>query len=180
MDSNLNINNFNLTSNSFIEPLTNTTLNFSGSDNTSNLVSGNSSFSYISFINNGTLTINGSSIVCDILVVGVNSDAWLVRKKGKAFMPFDERSNIVYALKDVDYVIDFDDSDGSAKDCIKRVRKFYPNDKIIFANGGDRTSANIPEMDIGDKNITFLFGIGGDYKRNSSSWILKKWEEQNV
>ena len=116
----------------------------------------------------------------DILVVGVNPDAWLVRKKGKAFMPFDERSNIVYALKDVDYVIDFDDSDGSAKDCIKRVRKFYPNDKIIFANGGDRTSANIPEMDIGDKNITFLFGIGGDYKRNSSSWILKKWEEQNV
>lgn len=115
----------------------------------------------------------------DVLVVGVNSDAWLVRKKGKAFMPFDERSSIVYALKDVDYVIDFDDTDGSAKDCIRRVRKFYPHDMIIFANGGDRTSANIPEMDIGDKNMTFIFGVGGEYKKNSSSWILKKWEEQN-
>ena len=116
----------------------------------------------------------------DILVVGVNSDAWLIRKKGKAFLPFNERANIVYALKGVDSVIDFDDSDGSAKDCIKRVRKFYKNEKIIFANGGDRTSVNIPEMDVGDINVSFVFGVGGDYKKNSSSWILKKWEEQNV
>jgi len=115
----------------------------------------------------------------DILVVGVNSDAWLIRKKGKAFLPFDERAAIVDALRPVDYVIDFDDYDNSAKDAIRRVRSHFPDAQIIFANGGDRTKTNIPEMDMEDKDIMFVFGVGGDNKKNSSSWILKKWEEQS-
>jgi len=112
----------------------------------------------------------------DILVVGVNSDAWLTRKKGAPFMPYPERSAVVKSIVGVDFVINFDDSDGSAKRAIWMVRQSYPNDKIIFANGGDRTDENIPEMDIDDDNLEFHFGIGGFNKANSSSWILQEWK----
>ena len=112
----------------------------------------------------------------DILIVGVNSDAWLTRKKGSPFMPYTERASIVRNIVGVDFVIDFDDSDNSAKRAIWMVRQSYPNDKIIFANGGDRTDKNIPEMDIQDQNLEFVFGVGGFNKTNSSSWILEEWK----
>lgn len=113
----------------------------------------------------------------DILVVGLNSDAWLTRKKGKPFMPWIERCRIVKALKPVGYVTEFNDDDGSSKDAILQVRKMWPKAKIIFANGGDRTKENIPEMDVKDDNIEFVFGVGGENKMNSSSWILQDWKE---
>ena len=50
----------------------------------------------------------------DILIVGVNSDKWLTRKKGKPFMNWQERTEVVNALKWVDHVLSFDDSDDSA------------------------------------------------------------------
>ena len=112
----------------------------------------------------------------DILIVGINSDAWLTRKKGSPFMPYKERAEIVRNIVGVDFVIDFDDSDNSAKRAIWMVRQSYPNDKIIFANGGDRTDKNIPEMDIQDQNLEFVFGVGGFNKANSSSWILQEWK----
>lgn len=112
----------------------------------------------------------------DILVVGVNSDAWLTRKKGMPFMPYRERAEIVRNIVGVDFVIDFNDGDGSAKHAIWMVRQSYPQDKIIFANGGDRTHINIPEMDIDDNNVQFVFGVGGFDKANSSSWILQEWK----
>jgi cytidyltransferase-like protein len=112
----------------------------------------------------------------DILVVGVNSDAWLTRKKGAPFMPLLERTNIVRNLKMVDYVIDFNDNDGSARHAIQMVRQSYPQDQIIFANGGDRTDENIPEMDVADTDTKFVFGVGGFNKANSSSWILEEWK----
>lgn len=112
----------------------------------------------------------------DILVVGVNSDAWLTRKKGAPFMPYMERASIVRNIVGVDFVIDFNDDDGSARHAIKMVRQSYPQDKIIFANGGDRTNTNSPEMDVVDDNIEFAFGIGGFNKANSSSWILQEWK----
>jgi len=112
----------------------------------------------------------------DILVVGVNSDDWLVRKKGRAFMPLLERTAIIRELACVDFVIDFDDKDNTAKHAIRMVRQSYPQDAIVFANGGDRTAVNIPEMDVADTNITFVFGIGGHNKANSSSWILEEWK----
>jgi len=112
----------------------------------------------------------------DILIVGVNSDAWLARKKGAAFMPSTERISIIENIKAVDGVLLFDDNDGSAKEAIKNVRRLYPDSKIIFANGGDRTSSNIPEMDIIDDNLEFAFGVGGENKMNSSSWILEEWK----
>ena len=112
----------------------------------------------------------------DMLVVGVNSDAWLNRKKGRAFMPWDERMNIVKNIKDVDFVLEFNDDDGSAKQAIKLARQTWPDHKIIFANGGDRTDANIPEMEFEDRNLEFAFGVGGFDKANSSSWILEEWK----
>lgn len=110
------------------------------------------------------------------VVVGVNSDEWLTRKKGVPFMPLDERLAILKNIKNVMWATFFDDSDGTAKDAIKVTRKLFPNNKIIFANGGDRTADNIPEMDIDDDNIEFVFGVGGEDKKNSSSWILKEWK----
>jgi cytidyltransferase-like protein len=112
----------------------------------------------------------------DILVVGVNSDEWLARKKGRSFMNRHERTAVVDALKVVDRTVWFDDSDGSARAAIKNVEAMYPNSKIIFANGGDRTATNIPEMDIADDNVQFVFGVGGENKKNSSSWILEEWK----
>jgi D-beta-D-heptose 7-phosphate kinase/D-beta-D-heptose 1-phosphate adenosyltransferase len=114
----------------------------------------------------------------DILVVGVNSDDWLTRKKGKPFLPLSERAAICRGLRAVDFVIDFNDSDNSAKHAIWMVRQSYPTSHIVFANGGDRTKENIPEMDTDDKNVSFEFGVGGEDKANSSSWILKKWNQE--
>ena len=110
----------------------------------------------------------------DRLVVGVNSDAWLITKKGRFFMPLKERLAVVKAIGCVDHAMSFDDSDGSACSLIKAVRVMYPDDTIIFANGGDRTKDNIPEMK--ETGIEFVFGVGGDNKLNSSSWILKEWQ----
>jgi cytidyltransferase-like protein len=113
----------------------------------------------------------------DSLVIGVNSDEWLRRKKGQEFMPWEERATIISALQDVDRVINFDDSDNSAKDAIRKTRAIYPNAQIVFANGGDRTKTNIPEMDILEEmlHVEFVFGVGGEDKKNSSSWILQEW-----
>ena len=108
------------------------------------------------------------------LAVGLNSDEWLRRKKGHEFMPWSERSAIIENLKMVDIVFSFDDSDGSAIDAIKRVKDVYPDDELIFANGGDRTKDNIPEMVFED--VEFVFGVGGEDKKNSSSWILDEWK----
>jgi cytidyltransferase-like protein len=112
----------------------------------------------------------------DMLIVGLNSDEWLQRKKGKPFMHIYEREKIVSSLKVVDKVICYPDADGSSKNAITGVRAMYPDATIIFANGGDRTQENIPEMDVKDNNIEFVFGVGGEDKKNSSSWILEEWK----
>jgi cytidyltransferase-like protein len=113
------------------------------------------------------------------LIVGVNSDEWLTRKKGKAFMPFDERIEIIKGLSVVDDVISFDDSDDTACGAIyKTLATHSSGTKVIFANGGDRTDANIPEMTTyGDlPYCDFVFGVGGENKKNSSSWILEEYK----
>lgn len=119
---------------------------------------------------------NAAKKLGDKLIVGMNSDAWLSRKKGRPFMPIDERITIVQNLKMVDEVILFDDTDGSATEAIKNVRTLFPNDLIIFANGGDRVEGNTLELNFKDKNLKFVWGVGGTDKLNSSSWILNKWK----
>ena len=112
----------------------------------------------------------------DTLIVGVNSDEWLTRKKGQPFMTINERISIVKSLAVVDAVIVFDDSDGSASEAIKYCLDAYSNSEIIFANGGDRTNTNIPEMKVKSDRLSFVFGIGGEHKMNSSSKILTEWK----
>lgn len=113
----------------------------------------------------------------DRLVVGLNSDAWLTRKKGRPFMPMSERFALISGLRIVDEVITYNDDDGSSRDAIVRVRQQYPDAEIIFANGGDRTQDNIPEMDLAGSRLSFVFGVGGEDKKNSSSWILEDWKK---
>lgn len=116
----------------------------------------------------------------DHLVVGLNSDEWLTRKKGKPFMPLHERVAIVKELSCVDEVISFDDSDNTALKAIGWVLATKGQRwKVIFANGGDRTNTTTPEYDLyGDHpDVEFAFGVGGFDKKNSSSWILKEWNQ---
>lgn len=110
----------------------------------------------------------------DRLIVGVNSDEWLQRKKGRAFMPLAERRAVVGSMRDVDATMVFDDSDGSACALLRELKSGYTYASIVFANGGDRTADNIPEMAV--EGIEFAFGVGGENKANSSSWILEDWK----
>lgn len=112
----------------------------------------------------------------DGLVVGLNSDAWLQRKKGKHFLDFDDRKAVLDALWMVDEVIAFDDSDDSARAAIQFCLD-NTEEGVIFANGGDRTSVNIPEMDVMSDRLHFVFGVGGQEKLNSSSLILERWKK---
>ena len=111
----------------------------------------------------------------DHLIVALNSDEWLIQKKKKVFMNIEERKNILLNIECVDEVITFDDDDsGSCIDALEKIKNKYPNENIIFCNGGDRNKNNIPEMKV--DGIEFRFGIGGDYKKNSSSSLLKNWK----
>ena len=116
----------------------------------------------------------------DKLIVGVNSDSWLERKKGKNFLPLAERFEIVSALKYVDNCILFNDNDDTAIEAIRNVVMLFPFDRIIFANGGDRKQGNVPEesfhKQFPEREIIFQYGVGGTDKKNSSSWILQRWE----
>ncbi len=112
------------------------------------------------------------------LAVGLNSDYWLTKKKGQPFMPLEERITIVRSLEMVDNVLEFSDSDGSAVEAIEQCLQIY--DKVIFANGGDRHNENTPEYERykDDDRVVFRWAVGGLGKTQSSSWILKKWDER--
>ena len=114
----------------------------------------------------------------DELWVGLNSDAWLARKKGRSFMPIQERANIVEALGCVKQVITgFKDDDDSACDAI-RWALLMGAECVVFANGGDRGNDNCPEYETYKSHdaVDFAWGVGGTDKKNSSSWILKDWK----
>ena len=122
--------------------------------------------------------INAAKKYGDYLIIALNSDEWLRQKKGKEFMPFEERKSILENIKNVDEVLDFEDDDlGSCIKALEKIKLKFPKDEIIFCNGGDRGKENIPEMSV--SGITFEFSVGGDDKKNSSSWILKNWAYDN-
>ena len=115
------------------------------------------------------------------LVVGINTEEWLTRKKGQYFLPWIERAEIIRHLDVVDAVItveDTPDEDGSACLAIERCLEIV--DTVVFCNGGDRTSGNIPELERfkDDPRVEFEFGIGGTDKMNSSSWLLHNYFER--
>ena len=114
------------------------------------------------------------------VVVLLNSDNWLRTKKKKEFLSFTEREIIMGSIKKVIDVISFNDSDTTCIEGIKKAIIKYSNCKIIFANGGDRNNKTTPESQFCEKNkVETLWKIGGNTKKNSSSWILKRWEEKN-
>ena len=114
------------------------------------------------------------------IVVLLNCDKWLNNKKGKAFLPYEERKIIMNALKNVIDVISCGEVDNTCIDGMKKVIKKYPNYKIMFANGGDRNNESTPESIFCEsEGIETLWAIGGENKSNSSSWILKKWKEND-
>ena len=108
------------------------------------------------------------------LVVGLNSDEWLIRKKGRYFMDYDERKEILLSLSCVDEVLSFNDDDDSSNDAIEQLIQHSP---IIFCNGGDRGKDNVPEHDKYwcDARVLFKWEIGGNDKKNSSSTLLNKY-----
>jgi len=114
----------------------------------------------------------------DIIVL-LNSDNWLRKKKGKEFLSFDERKIILNSIKNVIDVVPCGNEDKTCIDGIKLAISKYSKNKIFFANGGDRNDNTTPEtIFCNQNNIETLWGIGGNKKSNSSSWILKKWSEK--
>ena len=117
----------------------------------------------------------------DVLVVGINSDEWLTRKKGRPFMKFKDRLAIIQSLEMVDDVISFEDNDDTANQAIFKLMCTSANRaNIIFANGGDRKKGAVPEEAIYGDKVKFVYGVGGDNKMNSSSWILDEWKTQKT
>ena len=121
--------------------------------------------------------INDAHKYGDVVVL-LNSDIWLRNKKGKEFLPFNERKIILQNIKGIIDVIEFEDTDQTCINGIKKAKSLFQNKIIKFANGGDRNDNTTPEKKFCDNNnIETLFGVGGNKKSNSSSWILKKWKE---
>lgn len=104
----------------------------------------------------------------DVIVIA-NSDRWLFEKKGFVFMDFDQRAEILQAIKGVILVDSVDDTDGTVCDAIRRHKPTY------FANGGDRGRSNTPEQSVCEElGVQMLWSIGGDEKRDSSSELVKR------
>ena len=100
------------------------------------------------------------------LYVVLNSDDWLLRKKGYIFMPFEERAEIINAIEGVTAVFPVDDSDNTVCEALRRVKPDY------FANGGDRTNENTPEMQVCEElGIEMIWNIGGGKIQSSSELV---------
>ena len=96
----------------------------------------------------------------------VNSDEWLMRKKGYIFMPFEERCEIIQGFTATGTTTFVDDSDGTVCEALRRIKPDY------FANGGDRKTDNTPEMDVCEKlDIEMLWGVGGGKIQSSSTLV---------
>jgi D-beta-D-heptose 7-phosphate kinase/D-beta-D-heptose 1-phosphate adenosyltransferase len=112
--------------------------------------------------------LNAAKALGTKLAVIVNNDSQVKLKGAVPFMKEEERMEIVSALKPVDKSVLSIDQDRSV---CKTLELIKPD---IFANGGDRTSDNIPEVAACQKlGIKMVFGVGGG-KVQSSSWLLKK------
>ena len=113
----------------------------------------------------------------DICVI-LNSDDWLVNKKGKAFMSLNQRADILNSIKNVIWIWESTTLDDVSGD-IEKISKhtLFEGRTIIFGKGGDRKANNTPEQAICEKlNIPIIFGLGGE-KTNSSSKLLAQWQD---
>ena len=100
------------------------------------------------------------------VIVIVNSDEWLMRKKGYIFMPFGERCEILRGFRGVKDTTHVDDTDNTVCEALARIKPTY------FANGGDRKNNNTPEMEVcAIKGIQLLWNIGGGKIQSSSTLV---------
>jgi D-beta-D-heptose 7-phosphate kinase/D-beta-D-heptose 1-phosphate adenosyltransferase len=110
----------------------------------------------------------------DGLYVVLNSDDWLMRKKGYVFMPWEERCEIIQAIEGVMSVIPVDDSDETVCAALRSVKPAY------FANGGDRKSDNTPEVQVcKELDIEMLWNIGGGKIQSSSDLVNNQKQYAN-
>lgn len=111
-----------------------------------------------------------SKALGDRLLVIVNNDQQAILKKGKEFMPFDERLKIIESLRFVDMILPSIDEDLSVNETLKFVRWLLPNYELILTKGGDWTSGEIREKKTCDElGIKIIDGLGD--KIQSSSWL---------
>lgn len=110
----------------------------------------------------------------DKLVVILNNDHWLAKKKGYVFMKEQERKEVILALRSVDEVLVTSHAkDTSDMSVCKELRKLKPQ---IFANGGDRKLDNIPEAVVcGEIGCQMVFNVGTGGKVQSSSWLTANY-----
>jgi len=138
--------------------------------------------------------IRGASELAKTVIVGVNSDAWLKRKKGKAFMDFEQRKYVVENIKGVSMVVGWDDTDDTAAELLMnvmsgvgalngRVGAGVWTLRVAFGNGGDRKDTKtIPPQEVkicSEWEIDMVWGVGGE-KVESSSKLLNKNKHPGV
>ena len=116
--------------------------------------------------------IDDASLFGDVIVF-LNSDEWLIRKKGACLMTFDDRKEVLMSMTSVSEVLEIDDTDGSVSSDLQDLRNTHKGD-LYFCNGGDRSKGNVPEEE-SVKGVIFKYGVGGDYKIASSSTYLKDY-----
>lgn len=112
----------------------------------------------------------------DELVVILNNDNWLRKKKGYVFMPEKEREEVIRALRSVDRVV-ITKHPKNPKDMsvCRELRMLRPS---IFANGGDRNAENVPEVELCRRlGIKMIWNVGRGGKVQSSSWLLQRFLE---
>lgn len=109
----------------------------------------------------------------DKLIVILNNDHWLRKKKGYVFMPQEERMEIIKAISGVDKVVLTSNKPNSGDMSVcSELQKIRPH---IFANGGDRKLGNIPEVPVCRQiGCKMIFNVGRGGKIQSSSWLLDK------
>ncbi|MFT4326973.1 MAG: adenylyltransferase/cytidyltransferase family protein [Candidatus Woesearchaeota archaeon] len=113
------------------------------------------------------------------LIVLVNNDNWLELKKGFAFMPENERKEIIEAFNCVDEVHLTSHEKGTKDLSICKDLAILKPD--IFANGGDRKSDNIPEYEVCENlGIQMIFNVGGGKIQSSSDLVENSKEHQNT
>jgi D-beta-D-heptose 7-phosphate kinase/D-beta-D-heptose 1-phosphate adenosyltransferase len=101
------------------------------------------------------------------LAVIVNGDGFLLRKKGYAFMPENERMEIIAGVRGVDYVVPWDDGGQTVTGALAILKPF------AFTKGGDRDAAsNVPEFDLCEQMGTqVIFNVGGGKIQSSSTLV---------
>lgn len=102
------------------------------------------------------------------LIVILNSDAWLMRKKGYVFMPWQERREVLTHYRFVHGIVEAMDEDDTVCESLKNLKHTI----TYFGKGGDRSANNTPELDLCERlEIPVLFGLGGSKVQSSSNLV---------